>query len=405
MGYGKRKKNMNYKILTIILLTLSYFSCKESKQKISKEPYFHWKENAYRNSVFKFSLDSLVHEVEKGTYGYIDEIFIAKQDTIVFQKNYNLDYAEISKDKKGKMGCGSNMCLDSSEINRYNYYHPKYHPYYLNSNLHTLQSITKSVASTIVGIAIYNNELSGVNKIVYPFFQEVSISDSIKRHLEVTTLEDILTMQLGLAWEEFGKSLEMDTNVSEMELSDDWINYTLQQPIKAAPGTVWNYNSGASQLLSKIIKDATRETIDKYGSRSLFKKLNIQDYYWKKTPSKLPDTEGGLYLKAEDIAKIGLLYLQNGVWNGERLLSKTWVKEALSKQVKDIYQDGGKEGYGYQWWLTGDEPPLAVGLGYGNQILVIVPEKDIVGVVYAWNVFEHKAKYIFRDFVDILQTL
>jgi len=403
--YGIKDEIMKYKTLLFLLVILALLSCKDRDKAIDENSNFQWKKYSYQNSEFKTNIDSLNFKLEKGIYGYIDEVFISKNDSIIFHNKFNLNYPTISKNKKGKMGCGSNMCEDSSEITTYNYYHPKYHPYYINSDLHTLQSITKSVASTIIGTAIQNHDLKGVHTNVYQFFRDYSLSDSIKRHLESTTLENILTMELGLRWKELGMSLEMETNVSEMELSNNWVSYTLQQPVEAKPGTIWNYNSGASQLLSQVIKTATNKTIDDYGNQSLFNKLNIKEYYWKQTPSKLPDTEGGLYLKAEDLAKIGLLYLQDGVWNKERLLPKNWVKDAFYKHVEDIYQDGGKEGYGYQWWLTGDESPLAVGLGYGNQILVIIPEKNIVGVIYAWNVFDNKAKYIFRDFVDILQQL
>ena len=387
------------------MLILFGIGCSEKKNTIDIQEEFEWKQAQTVDNKFSTEMDSLVFNIQKGNYGYIDEVFISKNDTILFQEKFNLDYNNISKDIEGKMGCGSNMCKDSSEINLYNYYHPKYHPYYLTSDLHTLQSITKSVASTIIGTAIYDGKIRSVDESLLQYFTKYKLSDTIESHLESAILKDILTMQLGLEWKEFGMSLEMETNVSEMELSEDWITYTLNQSIEAEPGKKWNYNSGASQLLSQIINSSTGKTIDDYGIQFLFKELNIEEFYWKKTPSGLPDTESGLYLKVNDLAKIGLLYLQDGIWNGKRILPKNWSKEALDKQVVDIYQDGGKEGYGYQWWITGEEPPLAVGLGYGNQILVIVPEHNIVGVVYAWNVFDNDAKYIFGDFVDAIISM
>lgn len=398
---------MKPKSILLLILFVIGSSCKDEESKPNKvvRSKFEWKQSANKNIAFQLEMDSLNTKIEKGIYGNIDEIFVSKGDSIYFNKQFNLDYSEISKDKEGKMGCGSNMCKDSSEVNLYNYYHPKYHPYYLDTKLHTIQSITKSVTSTIIGNAIQNNDLKGVDDPIYPFFSNYELSDSMKSHLKSTTLKDVLTMQLGLKWSEMGMSLEMESNVSAMELSDDWIAYTLNQPVQDKPGTVWNYNSGASQLLSQIIKSVTQETVHSYAKKSIFLKLDIKDYYWKTTPTSLSDTEGGLYLRADDLAKIGLLYLQDGVWNGERILPRNWAKAALDKQVKDIYKDGGKEGYGYQWWITSDEAPLAVGLGYGNQILVIIPECNIVGVVYAWNVFEEEAKYIFRDFVDVIVNL
>lgn len=395
------------KTILFCLLIILISGCDQGSNHLNESAAlsFSWKTAATKNPRFTTAIDSLNYNIKKGDYGYIDELFIAKEDTVFYHEKFNLDYTLISRDKKGKMGCGSNMCKDSSEIHLYNYYHPKYHPFYLESELHTVQSVTKSVASTIVGAAIYDGALVSVKEPLAQYFGDYELSDSMRNHLKSATIEDVLTMQLGLKWAEFGMSLEMETDVSAMELSKDWVAYTLNRPIAAVPGDEWNYNSGASLLLSQIIKEATGKNIDIYGDQSLFQKMGIAHYYWKKTPTGLPDTEGGLYLQAEDLAKIGLLYLQNGLWNEERLLPENWVEKAIGKQVTDIYQDGGKEGYGYQWWITGDVPPLAVGLGYGNQILVIIPEENIVGVVYAWNVFDNEAKYIFRDFVEVLMSL
>jgi len=358
-----------------------------------------------RSATFDASLDSLIYKIKAGEYGYIDEIFIAKGDSILYQSTFQNDYEMIGGNMSGKMGCGSKACKDSSEVHPYNYYHHKFHPYYLNEDLHTLQSITKSVLATIVGAAVLDGEIENIDQSIYPFFKEYNLTPSMIDHLKTATIKDLLTMELGLSWKEMGLSLEMESDVSAMEISEDWVSYVLGQEIENIPGEQWNYNSGASQLLSKIIQDATGKTLADYADQVLFKRLGIQDYYWKQTPMGRSDAEGGLYLKVEDLAKLGRLYLQNGMWEGQPILPTNWTAEALAKQVNDIYGDGGKEGYGYQWWLTADEPSLAVGLGYGNQILVINPAEDLIGVIYAWNIFDHSAKYIFRDFVETLGAL
>jgi len=396
------------RFLYIFFLFLVFaVGCQNGKESLSDNNLksFLWKASQVQNNDFTIQRDSLLAKIENGEYGYIDEIFIAKADTLIFERKFNLDYADISKNKKGKMGCGINMCEDTTDVHLYNYYHPKYHPYYLNSEFHTLQSITKSITSTLVGSAILEGKLENVDETVLRYFSQYDLDEDVKNHLSNTRIKDLLTMQLGLEWKEMDLSLEMESSVSEMEKSDNWVEYVLNQKVISEPGKVWNYNSGATQLLSKIFLESTNKTIEEYGQSALFDKLDIEKVFWKETPTSLPDTEGGLYMSARDLAKIGLLYLQNGVWNNERLLPVDWVEESLNKHVVDIYEDGGQEGYGYQWWLTGDESPLAVGLGYGNQILVIIPEKDVVGIVYAWNVFDNKAKYIFRDFVDVCLRL
>lgn len=400
--------------LTFVILVLLCFAqlifaiaCGKSNEstKEAKFEKFQWKESGSSPVHINSKFDSLLINIKEGMYGNIDEVFISKNDSILVSRKFNLDYISLSKDSNGKMGCGSNACKDSNDIHPYNYYHPKYHPYYLNSDLHSMQSITKSVASTIIGVAIQQGEIKNIQESINQYFVNYNLSDSIRTHLKQTSLYDILTMQLGLEWNEFGMSLEMESDVSAMELSPDWIAYVLDRPIKGSPGTIWNYNSGASQLLSQIISSATGQNIEEYAKNTLFRKLDIENYYWKKTPTGLPDTEGGLYLNSKDLAKIGLLHQQDGIWKGERILPENWAKEAMQRQVKDIYQDGGKEGYGYQWWITQDEPPVVAGLGYGNQIIVIMPNENIVGIIYAWNIFEKKSKYIFRDFVNILQDI
>ncbi|MEL6557325.1 MAG: serine hydrolase [Bacteroidota bacterium] len=391
------------KLITFLLVVIS-FSCQQQDQRRDDQPgqAFKWKENAAIDPAIARSLDTLNSNIENRQYGYLDEIFIAKGDRIIFQKQYDLNYDSISWGKSGKMGCGSNMCEDSTQINLYNYYHPKYHPYYLKSNQHSVQSITKSVVSAIVVNAILNGHIGSINDSIYPYFSHYDLSDSMQQHLKSTTLKDLLTMQMGLEWTEEGLTLESKSDVTQMELSDDWIAYVLSRKIVAAPGEQWVYSSGVSQLLSQIIQSATGRDIRDYAEEMLFKKLGIIDFYWKTTPSGLSDTEGGLYLKAGDLAKIGLLYQQKGRWDGEQLISEKFISESLDRQVKDIYQDGGKEGYGYQWWISVHEPPLSVALGYGNQIMVIMPEKEIVAIVYSWNVFDNGGSYVLGDLFKLL---
>ncbi len=216
------------------------------------------------------------------------------------------------------------------------------------------------------------------------------------------TLEDVLTMRLGLAWNENTSPLDSNNNVVQLEDSPDWIQYTLNQPMDTVPGTRWVYNSGASQLLSGIIRQATGQDIAEYGRTHLFEPLGITELHWKKTPTGLSDTEGGLYLRAEDLARIGQLYLQEGTWEGNQILSQEWVKEATTRQVNDIYERGTKEGYGYQWWRAPYDEDVWLGLGFGNQFLVVLPDQDVVAVAYGWNVFSDGGQYLLPDFLQAL---
>ena len=134
----------------------------------------------------------------------------------------------------------------------------------------------------------------------------------------------------------------------------------------------------------------------------LFRPLGIRNFHWKKTPTGHPDTEGGLYLSAEDLAKIGLLYLRDGMWDGRRVLPEGWVRSATRHHVTGL---PGRWDYGYQWWLTTrDGAEVWAGRGFGGQFLIVIPSRDIVAVVHSWNVFGGGARPLFEPFLSALMS-
>jgi len=153
------------------------------------------------------------------------------------------------------------------------------------------------------------------------------------------------------------------------------------------PGDIFVYNSGATMLLSEMIRKATGLEVDEFGQKYLFEPLGISEYYWKRTPRGLTDTEGGLYLKPEDLAKIGYLFLKDGIWEGRRILPEGWVKESVTPRVELA---SSKTRYGYKWWLLPyKEGKYAItGLGYGGQRLIIIPEKELIAVFTGWNIYD-----------------
>jgi CubicO group peptidase (beta-lactamase class C family) len=285
-----------------------------------------------------------------------------------------------------------NRGLDQTD-SQYNYYNLDWHPYYQGSDLHSLQSVTKSVTAMLVGIAIQRGELASSSEKILGYFDDYDILnlDDLKRQI---TIEDLLTMQAGIEWDEFTYSLDDPRNsVGELERSDDWIQFILNLPMTHQPGEVFVYSSGAAQLLSVIMQKTTGLPIDEYAEEYLFKPLGISEYFWKKTPKGWADTEGGLYLKAEDLAKLGYLVLHRGEWEGEQIISSEWVNAMLSPKVGDVFPEDPTLdwGYGYMWWLVGDTSQNGIdvyaGLGYGGQRLFVVPELDIVAVFNAWDIY------------------
>lgn len=391
-------------LLSFTLLILTACSPSASPSEGNSAASSEWPTNTMAASNFnRVGVDSLEAKIKGGKYGYIDQMLIIKAGSIIYNQSFENNYQEISKGESGILGCGFETCLDSSEVNIYNYYHPSFHPYYQGSRLHSLQSVTKSIAATIMGIALERGQIPSLDEKVLDYFKDYDLSQTDER-LEEATLHQLLCMQLGISWNENTAPLDSNNQVVQMEKSTDWIQYVLQQPMDSDPGEKWVYSSGASHLMSGIIRKATGQRMADYAEQYLFGPLGIDNYHWKTTPKGFEDTEGGLYLKAEDLAKIGQLYLNKGQWNGQQILSEKWIAEATKKHVNDLYGDGGKEGYGYQWWRPGDEEEIWAAMGFGNQFLIVIPKYEVIGIINAWNIYDIEAEYIFRDFVNVLKT-
>jgi CubicO group peptidase (beta-lactamase class C family) len=170
-----------------------------------------------------------------------------------------------------------------------------------------------------------------------------------------------------------------------MEASRDWIQFVLDQPMAAEPGSVFVYPSGVTELLAEVLRKATGKQADAYAAEHLFGPLGISRFSWKRTPTGHPDTEGGLYLTPRDLAKIGYLYRNDGVWEGRRVLPEGWVA-ASTRHQSDPGSEGGGMKYGYQWWVLPGAPSAFAGIGYGGQLLVVVPALELIAVFTGWNI-------------------
>jgi CubicO group peptidase (beta-lactamase class C family) len=344
------------------------------------------------------AVDSLEREIRTGSYGNVDRLWVSRRGRVVVDARFPRDYDAISRDRRSPIGCGAG-CSDPSWMHEFNYFHPDWHPYFRGRDVHTLQSVTKSIAATVVGIALGRGDIKTTEQPFLEHFGDKDVS-RVDPRLRAATIADLLTMRSGIEWHEQDRPLD-DTNTTiQLERSRDWIQFTLDQPMDAAPGTKWAYNSGGSALLSGIIRHATGRFIDDYAQEHLFAPLGIEDFHWKKTPTGHPDTEGGLYLSAEGLGRIGELYLGDGMWNGRRILPTGWVKQATARRVRNVAAGWD---YGYQWWITAHNGvDVWAGRGFGGQLLLIVPARQTVAVVMAWNVFGGPARNITRPLIEAL---
>jgi CubicO group peptidase (beta-lactamase class C family) len=323
-----------------------------------------------------------------GEGGLVDGMLIIRNGHIVLQKLYEQDYVKINSEAEQAAS------LHSTTRPEYNYYDPEYHPYYRGTSLHTIQSITKPVSSLAIGIAIGRGEIPDVEARVFDYFADREISNLDDRKASMT-IEDLITMRAGFEWNETELPYQDSRNHAvQLEKSDDWITFVLNHPMAHQPGTVHAYNSGASQLLSAIIKESTGETIDQYFEQHLFKPLGITRYHWKKSPENLPDTLGGLYLQPEDLAKIGYLLIKGGNWDGQQVLPEKWVTATTAPQVEEVRPEDPSlsVAQGYQWrlirYINEDKTQfIYTHRGFGGQILFVVPEYDLIAVYSGWNVY------------------
>jgi CubicO group peptidase (beta-lactamase class C family) len=321
-------------------------------------------------------------EIAAGKHGNIDGLLVIRHGKVVFEQRYARDYVAQNPEPK-------------RASHPYNYYDPKWHPwYYGNTQLHTMQSVSKSVLAVLYGVAQQQGLLPALDTPALAILKNRRFADPDGRKAAIT-LRDLLTMRSGIAWDEDTHPYTDPRNdCAVMEASDDWVQFVLDKPMAAAPGSTWVYNSGVTMVLAEILEQLTGRPLAKYAEAELFKPLGIEAHYWKLTPTGLPDAEGGLYLAPRDFAKIAGLYLDGGEVNGRQLVSREWVHESLALAPATPSIDPGdpvwgKAGYGYQWWVFGDYfgQPAWGGSGYGGQVPVVVPGLDLIVVITSWNIY------------------
>jgi len=238
---------------------------------------------------------------------------------------------------------------------------------------HDIHSCTKSILSALVGIAIDNGDLPGVDTRVLDFFSDYEIAglDAGKRTMN---LGHLLTMSAGLKTED--SYLYDWQGLGRMRASRDWAQYILDLPMETEPGTRFEYSNCVSELIAIILQEATGQSAAAYADEHLFEPIGIVDYAWQ--GSRPGDSWGysGISLDPLDMARLGYLYLRGGEWNGVQVVPADWVKRSTAAQIAARTL---AESYGYQWWVDDD---MFMMQGYGGQFVYVLPAADLV-VVFA----------------------
>lgn len=307
------------------------------------------------------------HQIEKQVYGDVHSVIILRYGRIIYEKYY-------------------------STYDRY--------------DRHPLGAATQSVTSTLFGLALKQNlitNLSGALIDYYPqypeYFDDIPQKDKILvRHL--------LSHTSGLWWDEWTAPYESPENdANAMSRSDDWVKYTLARPMIQEPGATFNFNSGNLILLAPILNSATGLDVESYAGENLFRKIGIVDWEWEKIPGGEVNTAWGLHLRPMDFARIGYLYLNNGVWEKDSLFQENWSERVAFARTSV----SGYYNYGLHWWSFSNRADAVASLsandvffawGNSGQHLFIIPHLQLVVAISSGTlVSEHSAVDMMRDYI------
>ena len=244
---------------------------------------------------------------------------------------------------------------------------------------HVLHSVSKTFTATAVGLAIADGKMALTDKVIkyFPDKLPAQVSDNLK----AMTVRDLLTMSCG-----------HDTEPSFRGLDQDWVTAFLAHPVVHKPGEFYLYNSLGTYMLSAIVQQVTGQKVLDYLTPRLFEPLHIDKPRWEESPQGINAGGWGLWLKTEDLAKMGQLLLQKGEWNGKQLIPAEWVAEMSKKQVESINPgtrieeaeakgmtketSDWMQGYGYQMWRC--RPGCFRADGARGQYIIVVPDKNAV---------------------------
>jgi len=324
-------------------------------------------------NVFAQPFDGLSEAIQRGDFGNIKAVVVSRHGEIVYENYFRGTSAD---------------------------------------DLHQVQSVTKSVGSALVGIAHRKGALQLDQNLGDHFSGLYDMTQGAFQDKAAITVEQVLAHRLGIEWDEESTDYRNVLNsTNQMINSPDWYEHVLTRPMATQPGANFRYSSGASTLMSRFIRSATGLGPDEFAAQELFGPLGIGPVRWElyseqgqgtgvttwSNPDGDPPLGFGLWLRARDMLKIGELYLNGGVYNGRRLLDKSWVDASWTRHshaANSDYSSSLDWGYGYQWWmiklddLSDRSWHMFFASGWGSQVIFVLPELNLVMVTTADN-YDH----------------
>ena len=228
---------------------------------------------------------------------------------------------------------------------------------------HNLQSATKSVTSLLTGISIDLGLIGSVDTPLHHFMPDYFDGDAGKQDI---TLHHVLTMQTGLQFDNDRDTIEL------YNYGGNSVEFVLRRPLSFAPGAGFYYHDGNPQLISGVIAEVSGVSLEQFAVRHLFEPLRISNYQWEQPADGRPFGAFGLWLTPRDMAKIGCLMVQDGVWEGERIVSLDWLERSTRIHANS--------NYGYYWWITVPNTTFRAE-GDGGQVIFVAKDKEVVIVL------------------------
>ncbi len=385
-------KNQFY-IVNILFLVLILISCRDKstiepevstfKYEIPLQIDDGWDVGSVGEaSLDEKSLTEMINEIADISDHRIHSIMISKDSKLVFEKYFEGFLFD------------ANYVQSEGDLINYNLY-----------TLHYLASVSKSVTSILFGIAIDNGVEIDIEESLLSYYPEyASVLVGEKANI---TVEHILTMTAGLSWDESTYSYgDIRNDVTQLFLQTDPIKYVLEKPLQSVPGNDFSYNSGYTNILSDLIQKTTGVSFQKFAETKLFNTLQIDEYKWDKLNDDLLFASGGLYLSSRSLAKIGRLFLNDGKWKGNQVVSEKWIDLSTQSYINPYYYNFSN-GYGFQWWnytfnTIYDSHECFFAAGWGDQFLYVLPSENIVIVVTSGNYFDYaeiSPHTIVRDYI------
>ncbi len=250
-----------------------------------------------------------------------------------------------------------------------------------NDLLH-LRSVTKTLMSTLIGIAIADRKIQSIDQPISDFLR--ADYGSLLNNKANISIRHLLTMSSGISWDESTLS-----GYTDWETAADPTRYVLERALLNSPGLQFNYNSGASHLLSVILTKATGVSTESYAQSKLFTPLGISRWNWPKLRDGFTNGAAGLQLTARDLTKLAVMWQQQGRWQQQQLVPASYLMTAAEPQLALRSAVGGLNlsGYGLLWWLGADNGrALQLAWGYGGQFALTLPAQDVTVLVMGNNV-------------------